>query len=70
MIGKKMGDLLLSGKTLSFYQWEGDVRTTMGEVKGAIDEMAEGWTDGEREACLDETGNTFRFAGGLLSYMR
>ncbi|GMI05134.1 hypothetical protein TrRE_jg2671, partial [Triparma retinervis] len=70
MIGKKMGDLLLDSHTLNFYQWSGDVRSHMEGVKNEIDGMAEGWGEEGREICLEETGNTFRYAGGLLAYMR
>lgn len=71
MIGKKMGDMLLDSHTLEFYKWEScDVRKAMEAVKGTIDEMAEGWGEEEREECLRETKNTFKYAGGLLSYMR
>jgi len=71
MIGKKMADTLLSGNTLRFYQWqEGDVRELLDETRKKMDSMANGWSDAEKKACLEETPNTFRFGGSLMSSMK
>eukprot|EP00638_Chattonella_subsalsa_P005771 CAMPEP_0117752118 /NCGR_PEP_ID=MMETSP0947-20121206/11414_1 /TAXON_ID=44440 /ORGANISM="Chattonella subsalsa, Strain CCMP2191" /LENGTH=217 /DNA_ID=CAMNT_0005570697 /DNA_START=220 /DNA_END=873 /DNA_ORIENTATION=+ len=69
MIGKKMADLLLEGRTLEFYKWDGDV-IQMGEaVRIDIDKMAATWSEAEKKECLDETANTFRYGGSLLGYL-
>lgn len=70
MIGKKMADQLLGGKTLAFYTWEGDVKALSEAVRVKIDEMAALWTDEEKQACMGETMACFRFGGALMSYMR
>ena len=110
MIGKKMSDALLDGRTLEFYKWgdAGDVnpkevrraaprrartpparRRSLAPATAAtltlrlrpsqellpalrtkIDEMAAGGSRAEKDACLDQTANSFRYSGGLLSYLR
>ena len=39
-------------------------------LRTKIDEMAAGWSREEKDACLDQTANSFRYSGGLLSYLR
>jgi heme oxygenase len=70
MIGKRMADKLLEGKTLSFYEWDGDVRILLDNVRKSIDSIAAGWTSAERQECLEETMATFRAGGSLMSYMK
>ena len=111
MIGKKMSDALLDGRTLEFYKWgdAGDVnpkevrsprraatahcppaaaaarsppppqrshsasalpQELLPALRTKIDEMAAGWSREENDACLDQTANSFRYSGGLLSYLR
>jgi heme oxygenase len=70
MIGKKLSDKLLEGKTLKFYEWEGDVKVLLDTVRHNIDAMAETWSPEEKFACLEETGETFRQGGSLMVYMK
>jgi len=70
MIGKKMSDTLWNGQSLKFYEWEGDVRKLLDDVRVSIDEMAAEWTDDQRKECLEETMATFKFGGSLMSYMK
>ncbi len=35
-----------------------------------IDAMAAAWTPEEKQACLEETMNCFRYGGSLVAYMR
>jgi heme oxygenase len=69
MIGKKMSEVLLGGHTLRFYQWEGDVKVLLDNVRKDIDVLASTWSEDERQQCLDETAATFRYGGSLLSYI-
>ena len=66
MIGKKVADECLDGKELAFYKWEGDVKEYMGRVRDTINLCAESWTQEEKQACLDETAESFKKAGALL----
>lgn len=79
MIGKRMADMLLNGKTLRFYLWSPadgsstdsvDVKQLLRDVEGKIDAMAASWTPAQRLACCEETAACFRFGGSLLSYLR
>ncbi|KAF5828604.1 heme oxygenase 1 [Dunaliella salina] len=66
MIGKKMSELLLDSATLKFYQWEGDVQVHLDRVRKTINELAESWTDEEKQRCLAETEQSFSFSGGIM----
>eukprot|EP01041_Mallomonas_annulata_P007746 gene7745-15844_t len=70
MIGKKMSDKLLEGKTIKFYQWEGDVKVLLDNVRQSIDVMATTWNETEKQECLEETMACFRYGGSLVQYMR
>ena len=67
-IGKTMANLLIGGKTLNFYQWPaGSVdNVLLPELRAKIDALADTWTDEQRQACLDETASSFRYAGAML----
>jgi len=66
MIGQKVMDETFGGHLFEFYQWEGDVKETLTEVKGRIDVLAEGWTREEKDEALDATPETFAKSGALL----
>lgn len=69
MIGKRMSALLLDKKTLEFYKWDGDINEIKVKVKGDIEKMADAWTREEKDQCVDATAATFRYGGGLNSYL-
>ncbi len=69
-IGKQMSLKLLSDKELKFYQWDGDVRELLEAVRLKIDRMAEGWSEEQRQQCVQETSACFRYAGGLMRSIR
>jgi heme oxygenase len=66
MIGKKMCDMLLEGRTLKFYEWEGDVKQLIEDAKLKIDVLALTWSDAEKQACLEETLACFRYGGEVM----
>lgn len=51
-------------------QWDGDLNSYMAAVKNNIEVLAKTWTPEERQACLEETENCFRFGGALTSYLK
>ncbi|CAN0182514.1 unnamed protein product [Ectocarpus fasciculatus] len=68
MIGRKVAESCLDGRTLEFYQWGGDdVKVLLDGVRLKIDAMAKGWSEEEKEACVSETARTFKYGGSLLS---
>ena len=71
MIGKRMADMLLEGKTLNFYQWDkGDVdKELLPGLRGKIDAMADGWTREQKDLCLAQTADSFKFGGALLQHI-
>lgn len=66
MIGKQMSNMLLDGKTLEFYQWDGDLPEMMGKVKASINTVAKDWTEDQKKHCLEETEKSFELSGKLL----
>jgi len=71
MIGKSMSDKLLGGRTLHFYQWQGDVKADLlPRLRGRIDAMAAAWDREQKDACLAETAASFKGGGSLLSHIR
>lgn len=70
MIGKKISDMLLEGKVLKFYEWDGDVKAMIEETKGKIDALAATWTEEEKKQCMEETMASFQYSGSLMVYMK
>lgn len=69
MIGKRMADNLLQGKTLKFYQWDGDLKQMQELVLRNIDNIAKHWSEAEKEVCKTETMACFKYGGSLMKYM-
>lgn len=70
MIGAKMSTMLLDGKKLHFYEWDGDVKEMLTAVKADIDTMAASWSEEQKQKSLDETRRAFQYSGSLLSPLR
>jgi heme oxygenase len=70
MIGKLMSDKLLEGQPLQFYMWDGDVSELLADVRKTIDDMAAGWTEEEKEECLNQTEDAFMAGGSVLESLR
>jgi len=66
MIGKKVMDETFGGYLFEFYQWEGDVKETLTEVKARIDALAQTWTREQKDSALAVTPDTFTKSGALL----
>ena len=71
MIGKRMADLMLEGRTLAFYQWDkGDVdKELLPALRGEIDALAATWTREQKDACLAQTADSFKYGGALLQHL-
>jgi len=71
MIGKRMADMLLDGRTLDFYKWDADPKEELlPTLRSKIDALVAGWTREQKDACLAETANSFRTGGSLLSHLK
>lgn len=66
MIGKQVSEAALDGWMGKFYQWEGNVKNHLDGVREKLNEMAKGWSEEEKKACLEETPVTFKMSGSLL----
>jgi len=71
MIGKKMSDMLLDGKKLEFYTWAaGNVdKELLPKLRAAIDAMVATWDREQKDLCLAETADSFRYGGALLQHI-
>jgi heme oxygenase len=72
MIGKRMAQMLLDGRTLEFYQWSGGNvdKELLPALRSKIDAMVGGWTREQKDACIAETANSFKQGGALLAHLR
>lgn len=70
MIGKQMSSLLLNKKTLEFYKWDDDINEIKVNVKDTLENIISKFTIKEKEECINATADTFRYGGGLMSYLR
>eukprot|EP00775_Hariotina_reticulata_P008943 gene8943-9120_t len=60
MIGNKLAEMLLGGKELQFYQYQGDMNGMMDGVRANLNELAETWTREQKDHCLQETADAFK----------
>ena len=76
MIGNAVSKALLEGDTLQFYCYgdaEGEeassketIQPMLDVVREEINAIAEGWSEKEKEECLQETELSFKYSGQLL----
>lgn len=66
MIGNKVASMLLDGKALEFYQWQGDVQELLEGVRKSINGLAEGWSAPQKQHCLEETEASFKYSGVIM----
>lgn len=66
MIGKQVSEAALDGWMGKFYSWEGNVKQHLDKVRQVLNQMAKGWSEEEKQACLEETPATFKMSGILL----
>ncbi|CAI7829630.1 unnamed protein product [Closterium sp. NIES-54] len=66
MIGRKVSEMLLEGREMAFYQWEGELPDLLAAVREKLNEVAEDWTREQKDHCLEETEKSFKYSGQLL----
>ncbi|GJP43953.1 hypothetical protein CLOM_g3352 [Closterium sp. NIES-68] len=66
MIGRKVSEMLLEGREMAFYQWEGELQDLLAAVREKLNEVSEDWTREQKDHCLDETEKSFKYSGQLL----
>ncbi|CAM6082795.1 unnamed protein product [Calypogeia fissa] len=65
-IGQKVADVVIDGKVLEFYKWDGDLQTLLANVKEKLNKVAQEWTREQKDHCLKETEMSFKYSGELL----
>jgi heme oxygenase len=66
MIGKKVSETVLDGAQLEFYKYRGELKELLEGVRDNLNEVAETWTDQQKEHCLQETTESFKYSGAIL----
>lgn len=66
MIGTKVASMILDGRTLEFYKYEGDYKPLLENVKDSLNRVAENWSRDQKDQCLEETETSFKYSGNLL----
>lgn len=66
MIGAKVSQVALDNWMGDFYKWDGDVKELLAGARASIESIASEWTRAEKDACLEETPATFKWAGALV----
>ena len=59
MIGSKISSMILDNANLQYYQYEGDYKPYLEDVRDSINTIAEDWTREQKDHCLEETKNSF-----------
>ena len=71
MIGKRMSDAVIDGHTLNFYKWDkGNVdKELLPALRKHIDNLAVTWTREQKDLCLAQTADSFKYGGALLQHI-
>lgn len=59
MIGSKISSMILDNANLQFYQYDGDYKPYLENVRDSINTIADDWTRESKDHCLEETKNSF-----------
>jgi len=52
--------MILDGKTLEFYKYEGDHKPLLENVRDSLNKVAGNWTRDQKDQCLEETETSFK----------
>ena len=66
MIGKSVSKSCLDGAELQFYKYGRSPSSLKKDTMALLEDVAAGWTEAERQACIDETPKAFEMAGKVL----
>lgn len=69
MIGRKVSEMILGGRELEFYKWDGELSDLLDKVKLKINEVSDSWSREEKDKCLQETELSFKYSGSLLKLL-
>lgn len=69
MIGRKISEMLLEGRELEFYKWQGELSTLLSDVKTSLNEVSSDWTREEKDHCLKETELSFKYSGNVIKIL-
>jgi heme oxygenase len=59
-LSPQVAQMMLDGKELKFYQYNGDVNELLDGVRASLNELAEHWTREQKDHCLRETADAFQ----------
>ncbi|EOY14542.1 Heme oxygenase 2, putative isoform 1 [Theobroma cacao] len=66
VIARQVSEMLLEGRELEFYKWEGDVQESLKGVRDKLNVLGEHWSREGRNKCLKEAAKSFKFLGQII----
>nr|POE96982.1 putative inactive heme oxygenase 2, chloroplastic [Quercus suber] len=66
VIARQVSEMLLEGRELEFYKWEGNVAELIKDVREKLNMLGEHWCRDEKNRCLKEATKAFRFLGQIV----
>jgi len=66
MIGSKVAAMCLDSAELEFYKYDGDLTELLEAVRAQINEAAEAWAEDQKNRCLEETTESFKYSGAIM----
>lgn len=59
LICVQVASMILDNKKLEFYNYDGDYKPYLEDVRNRLNEVAEGWSREAKDHCLQETEKSF-----------
>ncbi|OMO74896.1 Armadillo-type [Corchorus olitorius] len=66
VISRKVSEMLLEGRELEFYKWEGDEQELLKGVRDNLNILGEHWSREDSNKCLKEAAKSFKFLGQII----
>ncbi|XP_021284246.1 probable inactive heme oxygenase 2, chloroplastic, partial [Herrania umbratica] len=66
VIARQVSEMLLEGRELEFYKWDGDVQESLKVVCGKLNMLGEHWSREDRNKCLKEAAKSYKFLGQII----
>ena len=59
-LDQQVASMILDNKKLEFYNYDGDYKPFLEDVRDRLNSVAEGWTRDQKDRCLQETEKSFQ----------
>ena len=62
----QVASMILEGRELEFYKYDGDFRPKLDAVRETLNKVASNWSREEKDHCLEETKASFSYSNNIL----